>query len=157
MTVKEETVKRLEHRCRFVFLFFIVMLSACGGSPTSPSSQFPNVAGTYTGTLALTIDNVFAANVYGRMQVVQSGSQITVTATMTVNGVEIAIPASTGNINKTGYYTQTAGGEASTYDPDCGNLTGTASLTFSGNTATYVEVMSTDFCGQWRMNGTLTR
>ena len=36
-----------------------LMLPACGGdSPTSPSSQFPNVAETYRGPLTLTIDGV---------------------------------------------------------------------------------------------------
>ena len=153
-------MKNNKHRTRFVCLFFVVMLSACGGSPTSPSSQFPNVAGTYTGTLALTQNSVLIANVYGRMQVVQYGSQITITASMTVNGVEISLPASTGNINQTGYYTATASGGASetSYDPDCGYLVLVSqTLTFSGNNANYVEVMNSDFCGQLRLSGTLVR
>ena len=106
------------------------------------------------------MNNVLIANIYARMQVVQSGSQIIVNASITLNGVEVALPATTGNINQTGYYTATASGGAagSTYDPNCGYLVLISqSLTFSGNTVTYVEVMNSDFCGQVRLNGTLTR
>jgi len=44
----------------FVWMLTIITV-ACGGgssgSPTSPSSQFPNVAGTYTGQLSFLINN----------------------------------------------------------------------------------------------------
>ena len=48
----------------FFVLAVILLAINCGGggssgSPTSPSSQFPNVAGTYTGQLSFTVDGQF--------------------------------------------------------------------------------------------------
>ena len=147
----------------FVGLFAIIT-AACGGgssgSPTSPSSQFPNVAGTYTGQLSFLINNQAVADVPGRLVAVQSGSQVTITATLTIDGVALNLAAVTGNINATGYFTATAGGSSSdsVYDQTCGYVTPTGtSLTFSGNTARFVETATTDYCGNWNFSGTLYR
>jgi hypothetical protein len=150
---------------------FVVMLTtvtvACGGgssnsstSPTSPSSQFPNVAGTYTGQLTFRIDNQFIAYIPGRLVAVQSGSQVTINSSMTFDGVPVDLPAVTGNINATGYFTVTAGGSSSNtpYDQRCGYVTSIgSSLTFSGNTAQYVQTYTTDYCGVWNLSGALYR
>ncbi len=148
-------------------LSLALVLPACGGDkgPTSPSQTgpttpvFPNVAGTYTGALAFIADGVQLATGSGRMTVVQSGSQLTITGSMTFVGVTIQLPAITGNVNQTGFFSATSGGAASSVtDPTCGIITTTSStLTFSGSTARYVENATTDFCGTLQISGTLTR
>ena len=137
-----------------------LMLPACGGdSPTSPSSRIPSVAGTYTGPLNFTADGVQIATLSTQMNVVQSGSQLTITGSVSFSGQTIQLPAVTGNVNETGFFTATSGGAASEVsDPDCGLITTTSfTLAFSGNTARYVEIATTTSCGLWNLSGTLTR
>ena len=143
----------------------LVLLPSCN-SPTDPSdpilaawNQFPNVAGTYNGTLRWTANGALVANASARLNVVQAGSQLTLTGSVTIFGQIVQLPAVTGNINQTGFFTATSGGGASTgADPTCGVITTTSvTLAFSGNTATYTEAANTQFCGNWAFAGTLTR
>ena len=136
-----------------------LMLPACGGdSPTSPSSQFPNVAGTYRGPLILTIDGVLIGTIAATMTVVQSGSQLTIATSILTGGETTLLPAVTGTVNATGFLTLVTGGATTVTDPTCGLITATsASLTFSGNTARFVSNVSTAFCGDWSFSGTPTR
>ena len=147
-----------------LIVMFATITVACGGgssgSPTSPSSQFSNVAGTYTGQLVFSADGEFIANIPARLVAVQSGSQVTINSRLTIGGVPTDLPAMTGNINRTGFFTATAGGGSSApiYDEDCGYITPTAtSLTFSSGTVQYVEIDRTDYCGTWNFSGTLRR
>ena len=147
---------------RTVVTALSLVLLACGdGGPNSPGNvnQIPNVAGTYYGSLTWTIDGTQVATPSMRIVVVQAGPQLTITGTMTVEGQTIALPAVTGNINATGFFTATGGGSAATLsDANCGTIrTTSSSLTFSGNTVQYVENASTAFCGNWSLSGTLRR
>ena len=147
-----------------LIVMFATITVACGGgssgSPTSPSSQFPNVAGTYTGQLTFRVDGEFVANIPARLVAVQSGSEVTINSRLTIDGVPIDLPAVTGNINRTGFFTVTASGASSapTYDQTCGYITVTAtSLTFSNATVQYIETDTTDYCGTWHFSGALRR
>ena len=92
------------------------------------------------------------------MTVVQSGSQLTITTSLSSGGETTLLPAVTGTVNATGFLTLVTGGATTVTDPTCGLITATsASLTFSGNTARYVQNVSTAFCGDWSLSGTLTR
>jgi hypothetical protein len=93
------------------------------------------------------------------MVVAQAGSQLTVTGTLTFNGQTFPMTAVTGNVNATGFFTATSGGAASIpNDPNCGTIRAIdASLTFSGNTAQYVEHDSSQYCGTWTFAGAVTR
>ena len=135
-----------------------LVLAGCN-SPTDPSGQFPAVAGTYAGVLNWTANGVAVSDLTARLNVVQAGSQLTITGSITVLGQTIQLPAFTGNINQTGFFTATSGGGASTgVDPTCGTISTTsATLAFTGNTARYVENATTQFCGSWVISGTLTR
>ena len=132
-----------------------------GGSPTTPSSRVPDVAGTYTGTLYLTSSRSSQrVPIQMRMVVVQSGSQLTITGSLSFDGRRLDLPAITGTINQTGFFTLTAGGfyGDTVDDPDCGRITPTSeSLTFSGRTARYQETADTQYCGTLQISGTLTR
>ena len=143
-------------------MFIVVCLaivSACGGSPSSPTSQIPDVAGTYTGSLTWTADGAFVASIQARLTVVQAGAQLTVSGSLTLLGQTVQVAAVTGTVNATGFFTVSGGGFAGAVDDaTCGTIRGTsASLTFSGNTARYVETDTTDFCGNWNFSGTLTK
>ena len=146
-------------------LSLVLMLPACGGgSPTSPSSQVPNVAGTYTGPVKWSINGLVFYTMSGVMTVVQSGSQLTITGSWSftggpLDGVTRAFSAITGNVNATGFFTATGGGGAGRQlDPNCGLFTATSStFAFSGNTVLFDETAITASCGTWLLSGTLTR
>jgi len=149
-----------------LIVMFATITVACGGgssgSPTSPSSQFPNVAGTYAGQLSLKIDGQVVENITARLIAVQSGSEVTINSRITIDGVPIDLPAVTGNIDATGFFTVTASGASSapTYDQTCGYITATAtSLNFPYGLSTvqYIEIATTDYCGTWNFSGILTR
>ena len=139
-------------------LSLVLMLPACGGgSPTSPSSQFPNVAGTYTGPVKWTKNGLVFYGLYhpfvtmsGVMTVVQSSSQLTITGSWSftggpLDGATKAFAAITGNVNATGFFTATGGGGAGRQlDPNCGLFTATSStFTVSGNTVLFDETVIT--------------
>ena len=94
-----------------------------------------------------------------RIVVRQSGAQVTITGSLTFLGETLELPAITGTINATGFFTATAGGFAGTVDdPTCGRITTTSSsLTFTGRTARYTETANTQFCGTWNLSAVLTR
>lgn len=149
-------------------LAVVVVLSlvfvACdegGGSPASPSSRVPDVAGTYTGTLHLTSSlGSQQVPLQMRMVVVQSGSQLTITGSVSFGGRRVELPAVTGTINQTGFFTLRSGGfyGNTADDPECGRITTTSSsLTFSGRNARYQETANTQYCGTLQISGTLTR
>ena len=97
------------------------------------------------------------------MVVVQAGSQLTISGSMTFDGVTMQLPKVTGTINETGFFTATAGTDgfspgAAASDDTCGTITSTSStLTFSGSTAQLHESATTDFCGTLTLDATLTR
>ena len=141
----------------------LALVSAgCGddaGSPTAPTApQFPQVAGTYTGplTVRVTGDSLQGS---ARFNVAQAGAQLTITGSVTFLGETAQLPAITGTINATGFFTPTGGGVAGAVnDPDCGRITTTsATITFSGRTMRLVETASTQFCGNFEISGTLSR
>ena len=130
---------------------------ACSGI-TGPS--FPDVAGSYSGPLTVTstlVAGSFTGNM--TMSVVQADDQITVTGSMTFMGETSQLPAITGTINETGFFTATAGGAApSASDDECGIATTTAStLSFSGRTARFHQSISTTYCGGLSFDAELTR
>ena len=69
------------------------------------------MGGSYTGPATIT---VVATGVTltgsGRATIVQSGNQLTINGSLTFEGVEVVLPAVTGTINETGFFTLTATG-----------------------------------------------
>ena len=136
-------------------------LAACGGSgPTAPS-EYPDVAGTYSGPL------VHMAGEPGRQQsldgtmriiVTQSESRVTVNGSITILGQTAEIPPTRGTINETGEvsFSEDALGGV-TNDPDCGESTTALSLVFSDGTATFNQVTQTAECGDSTVSATMTR
>ena len=146
-----------------VVVGLLLFTAACddGGSPTAPTSRIPDIAGTYTGSLAFTssLGSQFTTNVSARVTVVQAGSRVTLTGSLTVGGQSVEIPAVTGTVNATGFFTRTSGSLIdSIEDPTCGRVTDAGgSVTFSGRTVRIVDNATTQFCGNLQLSGTLTR
>lgn len=128
---------------------------------TPPTPRVPQVAGTYRGSLTLTasVGSVYAGEMTAR--VTQAGTSVTLTGTYTTpDGTRAGLPAITGRINESGYFTATEGGGTSetAYEPTCGTWHFTGSrISFSGGTMSYWGSYDTTYCGQIQMSGTLRR
>jgi len=136
---------------------WLILLAVACGDLTGPS--FPDVAGTYSGTVTLSLSGGGSLDGSMSMVVAQSGAELTITGSITFLGETTQLPAITGTVNETGFFTATAGGFSGTAsDPQCGTLTTTsATLTFSGGTARLQESASSTYCGNLSLFGTLTR
>ena len=144
---------------RILSLLVVAMLVvACGdSSPVSPSPTLPQVAGTYTGEVDAVIQD-FAIQLPSRMVVTQSGSQVTVALTLTIEGDEEEIRA-TGTLTAAGVLNiplsaaPDVGGTN-----DCGAVTPESIVTnFSGNSVRFDWIYSTSSCSNFELRGTLTR
>lgn len=138
----------------------VLLLTACDdGGPTSPSNRYPQVSGTYTGSLSVTSARFGpGGSVSARMVVVQSGNQLTITGSVSFGGRTAELTAITGTINETGFFTAAGVVSGGLDDPTCGRVTPTTgSLTFSGRTMRVVENASSQYCGEIQISGTLTR
>lgn len=136
---------------------WLILLAIACSDLTGPS--FPDVAGTYTGTVTLSLSGGGSVDGSMSMVVAQSSEQLTITGSITFLGETTQLPAVTGTINETGFFTATAGGfSGTTSDPQCGTWTTTSStLSFSGGTARLQESASSAFCGTLNLFGMLTR
>ena len=138
------------------------VLAACdGSSPTAPS-QYPDVAGTYSGPLVYVAGEPGSQeSLDGTMRIIvtQSESQVTVNGSMTIIGQTAEIPPARGTIDETGEvsFSEDVLGEV-TDDPDCGERRiATLSLVFSDGTATLNQVTRTTECGDFTVSATMTR
>ena len=147
----------------------VVATASCGDNrnPTAPAPQpqIPNVAGTYRGPLTITasgVAGVLMISLSGTMHmtVVQAGAQLTLTGSISIFEETSELPAITGTVNDTGLVTFPPSTFVDT--PGTGDTCGTitparAMLTFSGNTARFLQTASSDVCGNLEVLGTLTR
>ena len=154
----------------------IVATAACGGdsspttpvspTPPSPQPQIPNVAGTYSGPLTITASReggVLMLSLSGTMQitVVQAGAQLTISGSISIFEETTALEAVTGTVNETGLVTFPPDSVVNAVpmgDDTCGTITPAPTmLTFSGNTARFLQTATSDDCGNVEIVGTLTR
>ena len=94
------------------------------------------------------------------MTVVQAGARLTLTGSISIFEETSELPAITGTVNETGLVTFPPSTFVNT--PGTGDTCGTitparAMLTFSGNTARFLQTASSDVCGNLEVLGTLTR
>ena len=134
-------------------------VSACGGSPNQPSDQYPNVAGTYRGTLQFSVDGQLNENHDAELVVQQNGSEVTLSYSILAFGSTLR-DGVTGTISRTGLFTASSsdGGPTTVYTNGCGYVASQSqTLTFTGNNATFSLYMRTDTCGLWSWSGILRR
>ena len=154
----------------------VVATASCGGdsspttpfspTPPSPQPQIPNVAGTYRGPLTITASvegDGLMVSLSGTMQitVVQAGAQLTITGSISIVEETTALEAVPGTVNETGLVTFPPDSLINAVplgDDTCGTLTqAPTTLSFSGNTARFLQAASIDGCGTVEIVGTLTR
>ncbi len=105
-------------------------------------SQYPNVTGTYNGSFTLTSSTTGTVRTGTMsMDVVQSGSQVTVSSSMTSSGEKIEFPVFSDRIDRTGLLQTTFDGGWIGKFSNCQYVA--LRLYFSGQTAKYTE----DGCG----------
>ena len=145
-----------------VTIVLVLLVAGCDdGGPVAPSA-YPQVAGTYSGPLALksslAAQQSLTLTGQMRMVVVQDGAELTITASITFFGETTEQPPITGTIDEAGSFTLTSGEFSSTEaDPECGMSTLTGfTLMFSGSTAG-LNVTFTSDCGTATLDGDLTR
>ena len=148
-------------RLRLIVMLALTLVVGCGAdSPVAPSSPFPQVAGIYTGPITLSSSVFGSISGTARMEVAQSGSQVTITGTVTLAGETSQLAALTGAVNETGFFTATAGGAAvgPALESTCGTSTVTAATrTFVGRELQIVVEVSTVACGLITWSATLSR
>ena len=137
-------------------------LAGCSAT-VSPGGGVPQVAGTYTGPLMVTVVDT-GTRVVGAMRLIveQAGSELTISGSITLEGTTTNLTAASGTINKTGHFMATRSGVV---DPDalntalCGSVrpVSGSSLTFSGREALFSAAVQTDRCGPISYDATLTR
>ena len=149
----------MRHAFPVSFAVLVLTFTGCSDdSPAAPTPQFPQVAGTYTGTVFVVIGTWQGVGT-GRLVVRQAGSELTVEGTMTFPTFSWSVPAKTGTISATGYFTSNTGGLVQLQRiAGCGFLRPLdASLTFAAGTARYVEDFTTDSCGSGQVSSDLVR
>ena len=142
----------------------VVVLPACNdSSPAAPTPAIPDVAGTYSGPLVLTVavDPGDTQTLNGTMRLVatQSGSQVTLNGTITIFGVPDELPPTVGMINEDGEFTFSGDDfEGVMTDPECGESTLTRmTLVFIDSTAVFEQVIETTACGTFTVAATMAR
>ena len=154
----------------------VVATASCGGdsspttpfspTPPSPPPQIPNVAGTYRGPLTITVSvegGGLMVSLSGTMHitVVQAWAQLTITGSISIVDETTTLEAVPGTVNETGLVTFPPDSLVNAVplgDDTCGTLTpAPTTLSFSGNTARFLQAASIDGCGTVEIVGTLTR
>lgn len=138
--------------------FAVLAVLVLAGCDSTTAPEYPDVAGNYTGSLTVTTDG---ERFTGQMSmfVVQHDDGLTITGSIDILGESFHLPAITGRISKTGFFTLTAGGVATaTSDPECGTVTAAAfTLTFVDDTARLHESSTSTHCGTFAYDAQLTR
>ena len=148
-----------------ILIVLCLSLSGCSGSPIAPTGTagFPDIAGTYSGTLTLTITGApghppMRGTSTLVVTVTQSGSEVTLSGTQTWPGEspQLIWDGVRGTIDAIGIFT---GPEAKdSTDVDCGRVRyRSRRLQFSVGILSYSLVADTDRCGQYQYSATLTR
>lgn len=128
------------HTVAYVLLTTLLLF----GCDSNDESGLPSVAGQYSGELRITEEDEphLSFNFPMTANVIQREEDITITATITMDGVSEAFPAVTGEISKTGFFIPTAGGTVEIHDasPDteCGEIESySSSITFEDDVMAY--------------------
>ena len=133
-----------------------VLLAACDDM----TPKVPNVAGHYEGPVVIRFSDL-GVEASGKVliRVVQAGSEVTISGSITIGAVTSEIAAITGEVSATGNVRATQSGvTGTTRDDTCGVYRPvSSSLTFEGNVARLVENVDTTICGAVHLSGTLTR
>src|SRR5690349_9618353 len=143
--------------CALVLALFAVA-SCGGGSPTSPSSNIPSVAGSYSGTATLVLpESQLTINCPATTSVTQSGAVINL-APIILGGNcgNSSIPFGQTTIDATGAL-NSAGSSGTFNDPSCGTHTYTGSGGFFGREFRLSLTATSPTCEDFNFTAVLDR
>ena len=151
-----------------ILIVLCLALAGCDGNPLAPTGiagagDFPDVAGTYSGTLTQTVTGApghppMRGTSSLVVTVTQSGSEVSLTGTQTWPGESPILlwDGVKGTIDALGIFTWPE--RRSTTDIDCGRVRyGPRRLQFSIGTLSFSLEAETDRCGRFEFDATLTR
>jgi hypothetical protein len=146
---------------RAFFISLLVILPACGGggsSPSSPTPQLPSVAGSYSGLTSFAFPELgMSLTCPASTTVTQSGSTVSV-APIVLRGEcgALSIPLGQGTIDATGAID--GGSVSGTYnEPSCGTYQMIGSGGFFGRDFKLSISATSATCYNFNMTATLTR
>ena len=155
-------IQRLPKIVQFgLIIATVAVLVACQQGPGS--NGIPNVEGTYTGPMTILFsDRGTSFEGSARLVVEQSGTDVTLSGSLTLADVTVNITAVSGVVTSTGSFVATRSGvidaEAALESSLCGRARPvSASLAFSGNTVRFEESADTEYCGRVSLHATLKR
>ena len=142
-------MRKLPYSITYALIATIILV----GCDSNDESGVPQVEGEYSGELRITSSDApnISLNFPMRANVIQREEDVTITATIVVDGISETLPAITGEISKTGFFTPQAGGTVQIYntpDPNCGlTLSYASSITFEDNVMIYTAQETFERCG----------
>ncbi len=131
----------------------LLAMMALFGCDSNDESGIPQVGGEYEGELRITEADTpnISFNFQMTANVIQRDEDVTITATIVVDGRSETEPAITGEISKTGFFTPAAGGTVRyrppSDDENCGAAESSAgSITFEDNVMIYNAELTYETC-----------
>ncbi len=146
------------HSIAYALIAAIILV----GCDSNDEAGVPQVGGEYSGELRITSSDApnISLNFLMSANVIQSDEDVTITATIVVDGISETLPAITGEISKTGFFTPQAGGTVRVYnvpDPTCGlTLSYASSITFEDDVMIYTAQETFERCGSASATARLT-
>lgn len=142
---------------RHVILCLSLVLAACGGAgPTAPTQRFPQVAGSYFGTVTIVYPQLGRTlNCSASTTVNQNGAALSI-APMILGGVcgNLSLPLGDTTIDANGSLGNESG---SVSEPSCGLYHYSGSGGFFGREFRFSAVYSSSTCVNFNITATLAR
>src|SRR5215510_6090326 len=139
-----------------VCLAVALLTAGCGDNGTGPSSQIPNVAGSYSGTTSFVFPDLgISGSCPTSTAVTQNGATINI-APIVLGGQcgNLSLPVGQTTIDATGSLVQESG---TTTDPSCGVYNYTISGGFFGKELRISTMLRSSGCPNMSMTISLTR
>lgn len=160
-SMKLNTPPRICYRAamaRPLFLLAVLALGACGGSssPAAPTPTYPQVAGSYSGTIAIAFPEIpTSVSCFASTAVTQSGSSVNIAPIVLGSScANMSIPMGPQTIDTTGAIT---GSQTGTFPDTCGTYTYTASGGFFGRELRLSITATSRTCYNFNFTAVLTR
>jgi len=142
--------------CYLHTILGVLLILGCE-TPTDVSETF---AGMYSGNgMYQFVDAEQLTMSSLRIEAVQSGGQMTISGTETIQGQVIAIGAITGQVSETGFFSAARRGTIGTYrHVSCGRYTSTDfTMAFASGNLRITEHLTTAKCGEMTFSAVLVK
>ena len=139
-------------------LFGLVMFSGCKSLTRDDPPPPRRFTGVYTGEGTYRYSDQRTLSIL-RLEAVHIGNQMTLSGTETVEGQVMAVPAITGQVSETGFFTpQRRAGLGAFRAPQCGQVTITdVTMAFASENLRITEQWTTSTCGRGTFSAVLLK